>query len=432
MVLNKRYMITMKRSCSCSMPGVWRAVAHNEGAVVIYHSPKACGHVTREMDLGGHYHALARGTFVSGQYTAPLITSNLQEEHSIFGGAEQLRQCIEYVVERYKPLYIMIANSCVAGVIGDDTPAIAREAEVDFGLPVMTVPCSGFLDGEYYAGFYHTAKILAERFMQRQPAKANAVTLLGDRGGPDGADAREMAELLGSFGLQVQSRFPGYASLEQMKRVPASALCIPMGGRPQSHAWMRRLAADLEEKFGVPFLDHDFPVGWTGTKAWIRQLGEMLGREQEALQAEAGQAQRLESAAVKCRPALRGSRVVVCIGRPLIHFQPDWVLELLELAGVTPAQILLYKGLTGEQRTALQQELKLHTTAPVVEENEGEVLLDTADLVVTTHELEDDALRQFYLPVLPPLGVGGLIELMNKLARLAKRSGRQGGVQYGW
>jgi len=432
MVLNKRYMITMKRSCSCSMPGVWRAVAHNEGAVVIYHSPKACGHVTREMDLGGHYHALACGTFVPKQYTAPLVTSNLQEEHSIFGGADQLRQCIEYVIERYKPLYIIIANSCVAGVIGDDTPAIAQEAEADFGIPVLTVPCSGFLDGEYHAGFYYTAKILAERFMQRQPASANTVTLLGDRGGPHGADAKEMTALLSSFGLQVQGRFPGYATLEQMKRVPASALCIPLGGRPQSYDWMRRLAVDLEERFGIPFLDHDFPVGWTGTKAWLRQLGAMLGREQEALQVEDEQAQRLVAAAAKCRCALEGSQVVLGIGRPLIHLQPGWVLELLTLAGVTPAKILLFKGLTGEQKTALRQELEKHTITPIVDETEGEVLMHTSDVVVTTHELEDDALRQFYLPVLPPLGVGGMIELWNKLGQLAKRPGGQGGVQYGW
>lgn len=432
MVLNKRYMVTMKRSCSCSMPGVWRAVAHNEGAVVIYHSPKACGHVTREMDLGGHYHSVARRTFVPKQYTAPLITSNLQEQHSIFGGADQLRQCIEYVVERYSPRYIMIANSCVAGVIGDDTPAIAKEAEADFGIPVMTVPCSGFLDGEYHAGFYHTAKILADRFMEWQPKSANTVTLLGDRGGPYGTDAKEMAELLSSFGLQVQGRFPGYATVEEMKRVPASALCIPLGGRPQSYAWMRRLAADLEEKFGIPFLDHDYPVGWLGTKTWIRQLGGVLGREREALQAETAQEKRLKLAAAQCCIAMQAVRVVLCIGRPLIHLQPDWTLELLDLAGVKPEAIVLFNGLTQEQKTALRQELKQHTAAPIVEENEGEAMLETADILVTTHELEDETKRQLYLPVLPPLGAGGLIELLNKLARLAKRSGWQGGVQYGW
>lgn len=431
MVLNKRYILTMKRSCSCSMPGVWRAVAHNEGAAVIFHSPKACGHVTREMDLGGHYHALARGTFVPGQYTTPLITSGLREEHAIFGGAEQLRQCISYVAARYKPRYILIANSCVAGVIGDDTPAIAGEAEAALGLPVMTVPCSGFLDGEYHAGFYHAAMALADRFMRRQPeVSANTVTLLGDRGGPYGADAKEMAELLGFFGLEIQGRFPGYATIEQMERVSASKLCIPLGGRPQSYAWMRRLAVSLEERFGIPFLDHDFPVGWTETKNWLKQLGRMLGQKQEAMLAEAVQEKRLELAIANCRPALEKARVVLGIGRPLLHFHPGWVLEMLTLAGAGPEKIILFAGLTGEQKAALRQELKQITAAPVVDESEDESLPAEDLLLVTTHELEEDNLRQFHLPILPPLGVGGVIDLLNKLARLAQHSGRQG-VQYG-
>ena len=88
--MNKRHMVTLKRSCSCSMPGVWRAVAHNEGAAVIFHSPKACGHVAREMELGGQYSALARTLKLEHAYRAPLVTSNLTDDHSIFGGAEQL------------------------------------------------------------------------------------------------------------------------------------------------------------------------------------------------------------------------------------------------------------------------------------------------------------------------------------------------------
>lgn len=431
MTMNKRHMVTMKRSCSCSMPGVWRAVAHNEGAVVIYHSPKACGHVTRDMDLGGHYHAVARQTFVPKQYTAPLVTSNLQEEHSIFGGADQLRQCIDYVVKRYNPQYIMVANSCVAGVIGDDTQAIAREAETEWGIPIMTVPCCGFLDGEYHAGFYYTAKILTDRFMEPQPKNVNTVTLLGDRGGPNGTDAKEIGELLSFFGLQVQCRFPGYATLEELKRVPASALCIPLGGRPQSYTWMRRLAVDLQEKFGIPFLDHEYPVGWQGTKTWIRQLGRILDRERETLQAETVQEKRLELPLSQCRTAMQTIRVVVGIGRPLIHFQPDMVIELLTLAGVKPEGIVLFNGLTGEQKEAMRQELKKYTVASILDEKEGEAMIKAADLLITTHELEDEENRQFFLPILPPLGVGGLIDLLNKLARLARQTGRRGGVLYG-
>jgi len=431
MVMSKRPVVTIKGGCSCSMPGVWRAMAHNEGAVVIYHSPKACGHVTRDMDLGSHYRSVARREFVPKQYTAPLVVSGLKEEHSIFGGAEQLRQCIKYVVARYKPAYIVIANSCVAGVIGDDVQAIACEAGQEWKIPILSVPRSGFLDGEYYAGFYHTGRALADRFMFPRPAIENTVTLLGDRGGPGGLDVQEMKGLLQYFGLKVHCHFPGYATLEEIQRVSTSALSVPLGGRAESYSWMRRLASDLQEMFGVPFLDHDCPVGWQGTKTWLKNMGKFLGRESRALLAEKEQEQRLRQQVVKSRAKIRAARAVLCIGRPLLHFQPDWVLELLAHAGVLLEGIILLRGLTGQQRDAMRQVLKIYTEAPIFDQREGDAVLKTADLVVTTHELAEDTKRQFFLPMLPPVGVGGLVLLMQKLVRLAERPGRRGGIVYG-
>lgn len=430
-------MVTTKReySYSCSLPGVWRAVAHNEGAVVVYHSPKACGHIARQMEVGGYYYSLARRHAGPVPYTAPLITSNLREEHSIFGGTDQLRQCLDHVVERYKPAYIMIANSCVAGVIGDDTQAIAREAERKWGIPMLPIAGSGFLDGEYHGSFYHAAQALVDRFMQTQPTCPDQITLLGDCGGPYGAYAKEITGLLSPFGLQVHCRFPGYASLAEIRRVPASALCLPLGGSPHGYSYMRRLAANLQEQFAIPFLDRDYPVGWQGTKIWLKELAARLGQEGKLAQAEAEQNERLQGHVAQCRPALQGVKVVFCIGRPLFAAELAWITELLELAGVKLTGVVLFSSLSAEQENTLRQELSqypAYAALPLAGEQAGGPLLQAADLLVTTHELEDETKRQLFLPMLPPLGVGGLISLLGKLARLAKRSGQQGGVIYGW
>ena len=44
------------------MPGVWRAAAYCSGTVVIFHSPRACAHVARSMDINAQYRALANGS----------------------------------------------------------------------------------------------------------------------------------------------------------------------------------------------------------------------------------------------------------------------------------------------------------------------------------------------------------------------------------
>lgn len=143
MAVRTKRFIGKNKSCSCSMPGVWRAAAFCDGFAVIFHSPRACAHVARSMDINAHYRSIAAGY---GEYLAavPLVSSQLEEKHSIFGGTERLKQCIRWVVEKYNPQCIVIANSCVAGVIGDDVESVGLEAEMEFNLPVITVNTYGF------------------------------------------------------------------------------------------------------------------------------------------------------------------------------------------------------------------------------------------------------------------------------------------------
>ena len=431
MAMNKRHMVTLKRSCSCSMPGVWRAVAHNEGAAVIFHSPKACGHVAREMELGGQYSALARNLKLEHAYRAPLVTSNLNDDHSIFGGAEQLRGCIDFTMQTYKPAYVLLAASCLAGVIGDDVEAVAEEAEAFWKVPVMSVPCSGFLDGEYGAGFYFAAQRLIDRLMLPQATETDTVILLGDRRGPGGAEEAELQELLSVFGLRIVGHFPNYSSLEEIRMLPAASFCIPLGGHTQPEYSMGRLASYLEEKYGIPYLQQEYPSGWEGTKAWLKALGKALGREEKTATAIAKQSRRVAEASAAVLPWTQGRSAVLGIGRPLTHFQPQWVLEVVALAQMKLEGIILFAGLTPEQHQELRKALE-GVGAPIVDEEAGKTLLTEEAVLLSTHEVEEMGLRQLQLPVLTPVGVGGLLEVLTKLGRLLKRSPYRGGVVYGW
>jgi nitrogenase molybdenum-iron protein alpha chain len=419
-----------KKCSSCTMPGVWSALAHNEGAVVIYHSPKACAHVGQEMNLALHYRYLARQQFTPQRHNAALAVSSLTEQHSIFGGVDQLRACIDDVVMTYKPTYIVIANSCLAGVIGDDTEAVAKEAEQAWKLPIMTVPCHGFLDGDYYMGFYQTGKILAERFMSCQSRQENTVVLLGERGRPNGQVTQEITQLLQYFGLQIHCSFPSYASLEQMQLVPASALSIVLGGTVQSYSCIRQLGTYLQDEFAVPFFDHDYPVGWQATKEWLRNMGEFLGCQTMAVRAEQEEAQRLHTHLRLLSSALREKSVVLCIGRPLSYFDPNWILELFALADISFENIVLLDVLIGTQRDAMKQALQDQTAIPVITEQESNTLLERTDLVLTTHELPRETMRQVFLPLLPPAGVDGLSICIDKIIRLMRRYGQRGGIVY--
>jgi len=54
------------------------------------------------------------------------------------------------------------------------------------------------------------------------------------------------------------------------------------------------LATELQTRYGLPFFDYDYPVGWQGTKTWLTRMGNFLHKEQEALLAEIAEEQRLK------------------------------------------------------------------------------------------------------------------------------------------
>ena len=98
--------------------------------------------------------------------------------------AERLRACVRYAVEKYHPHAVFIGGSCVSGIIGDDTRAVAEEMEEELDLPVVAVPTSGFLDNESFDGYLSVARVLTDRFMH-PPARVRqgTVAFLGDYGG---------------------------------------------------------------------------------------------------------------------------------------------------------------------------------------------------------------------------------------------------------
>ena len=422
---------TAKSSSSCSMPGVWRAVTYSKGALVIFHSPKACAHVARTMDIGSHFRAEARFADEPYQETVPMLTSLLTEYHSIFGGEKQLEKCIDYAVATYKPKCIIIANSCVAGVIGDDVRSVAESMEEKHSLPIISVPCSGFLDGEFFAGYYNAAKEMVDRFMTAQPVEKDTVFLLGDYGGPRGQYAQEINRLVSYFGLQVKGQFPTYLSLEELNTLPTSSLNIVLGGRKHAAQSVEKVAILLKKRFGTLYYADNYPLGWSNTIKWLEGLGQILGKEAEAKQAVLAESEKRSGLLQKAQAVLQGKQVVLCLGRRTSYFQPGWVIELFTILGLQLRAVVLLDCYIAKDKQDMLQEVKMYTDAPIYDEQEATDVIVQSDLVFTTHELSMPSLRQLYLPMLPEAGVLGELALIEKITRLVYRRGNKGGIVYG-
>ena len=423
-----------RTNCSCSMPGVWRALSFVRGALVIFHSPRPCAHIAHGMDVSSFHRLTAAGTSVRLS-PVPLLTSGLSENEAVFGGEERLRECIRFAAQKYHPQAVFIANSCVSGVIGDDTQAIAAEMEEELGLPVTAVSAHGFLDGEYYAGYLDAARALVDRFMQPAERKEGTVVLLGDCGGMHGEYVKELRRLLSLLGLRVTGQFPSYLALDELQAVPEAELVILLGRRmdDEKQARLAALAAHIRERLGTPYLADVYAVGAEETARWLRCVGQLCHCEEAAERAIVAEEASFVAAVEKARNDLAGRRCALAIGRDLTWFQPEIVLRLLDKAGIELIGIVLLDCFMPERRAVMEEELQRRTDVPIHHEGDvaAEELLHRVDFVLTTHELVDTKLRQLFLALLPSVGWSMERRLLDDMRRILHRHESRGGLIYG-
>ena len=423
-----------RTNCSCSMPGVWRALSFVRGALVVFHSPRPCAHIAHGMDVSSFHRLTAAGTSVRLS-PVPLLTSGLGESEAIFGGEDRLRECIRFAAEKYHPQAVFIANSCVSGVIGDDTKAIAEEMEEELGIPVMAVSAHGFLDGEYYAGYLDAARALADRFMHPAERKAGTVALLGDCGGMHGEYVKELRRLLALLDLKVTAQFPSYLALDEMQAVPEAELIILLGRRmdDEKQGQLAELAEHMHERFGTPYLADVYAVGAEETKTWLRRVGALCHREEAAERAIASEEASFSAVVEKARADLAGRRCGLAIGRDLTWFQPEIILRLLNKAGVALSGIVLLDCFMPARREVMEEALRCLTDVPIYYEGDAaaDEMLHAADFVLTTHELVDAKLRQLFLALLPSVGWSMERRLLDDMRQILHRHESRGGLIYG-
>ena len=423
-----------RTNCSCSMPGVWRALSFVRGALVVFHSPPPCAHIAHGMDVSSFHRLTAAGTSVRLS-PVPLLTSGLGESEAIFGGEDRLRECIRFAAEKYHPQAVFIANSCVSGVIGDDTKAIAEELETELGIPVMAVSAHGFLDGEYYAGYLDAARALVDRFMHPAERKLGTVALLGDSGGMHGEYAKELRRLLALLDLKVTAQFPSYLALDEMQAVPEAELIILLGRRmdDEKQGQLAELAEHMHERFGTPYLADVYAVGAEETKTWLRRVGALCHREEAAERAIASEEASFSAVVEKARADLAGRRCGLAIGRDLTWFQPEIILRLLNKAGVALSGIVLLDCFMPARREVMEEALRCLTDVPIYYEGDAaaDEMLHAADFVLTTHELVDGKLRQLFLALLPSVGWSMERRLLDDMRQILHRHESRGGLIYG-
>lgn len=424
-----KWLVSKKGSFSCTMSGVWRAVAFCEGCAVIFHSPSGCVHVAAAMDTGSYYRSVAALNPESIDMV-PLVSSNIRERDSIFGGIGRLHDCIAYVMETYKPECLFIASSCVAGVIGDDTDAEAEDAEAEYGIPVISINYAGFLGGEYGDGYFKTAEVIIDRFLKPCPRDEHSVLLLGDQMGPWGQYAKEVKRLARALGFTVKWQFPGYVPFQQWKEIAGASFSILLGNAGSGNDQLLDMAKGMEDRFGIQTLGPIFPTGWENTKQWILAFAKLTGAKEKGNALVEAEEQRLLSYVKQISHVTKGKQAVIGIGRGPRWYDPRDTVEMVLRMEMELSAVVVYDNLTDDEIQWMTERVRTVSPAPILTSREGKSIINEADLLLTTNQMVNIETKQFFIPMVPLAGAGGEIAMMRTIYRLLCRYGNKGGIAY--
>lgn len=316
----------------CSMIGACRVVAYAEDVVVILNSPLGCAHVLRDRELERNYQATnaMRGMFNS--IGRRIVYTNLTNDDCIYGSGKKLAAAIGMVAELYNPAYILVVNSCMVGIIGDDIEAVAEEAEVACKVPVLAINSFGFMNGAYSNGFKLAVSRILSRFCTIQEKQDDTIVIIAPFEGKHSAAFRTIKQYLCFLGLKKVILFPGAASLEEIK-----LLCTCRYGVIIDHNNM--LATDYEaaaevlhERLGIQILDYADPAGFKETLSWLEKIHTALQSPESSYKMLREQLKQQYSQIINDFLAVagKGNTVSIVIRDAKVILNFTWLNELLD------------------------------------------------------------------------------------------------------
>lgn len=319
-----------------------------QNAVVIIHGPLGCA--SNNLCVAGY-----SKTFRVLKYKPVTdnvwLHTNLDENDVISGGIGKLRAAILYAENEYRPDVIIVGNSCVPGIIGDDIDSLIDELDAQLSARVVPVHCEGFKSKFVATGYdsaYHgVLKKLVEPIKKHDkinPGDFAAITTatseryinnktvnLLNVGSTSYGDEVELSRLLQALGLHVKV-LPLYASVDEISHMGEAALNVSICATHDDY-----LIGHLKERFGTEYVIDTLPIGIKNTNQWLREIAKFFKLEAEVEKLIAVENAQLYSSLEPFKKTLSGKTVFVGGGETRIFTTAAFYQSLgMKVLGLKP------------------------------------------------------------------------------------------------
>jgi nitrogenase molybdenum-iron protein alpha chain len=270
------------------------------------------------------------------------LSTNLDEADVIGGGEAKLRQAVIYADREFRPESIIVCNSCVPALIGDDIDSIIADLQKESAAVIVPIHCEGFktkLMATAYDAVYHgilkkyirppdrRREALCQTDLDKfreQYRRSRNVNIL-NVGSMSRADETELQRLLEALGLTV-TWIPCYAEPEDFQYALETSLNVSICGTHDDY-----FVGHLAEKYNIPFVVDTIPIGRKNTARWIRKIADHFELRDEAERLIGAEHAALDDALAPFRKTLAGKRAYIAGGEVRILA----TAEILQDLGMT-------------------------------------------------------------------------------------------------
>lgn len=305
----------------CAFNGAVNVAIQVSDAVTVAHGPQSCAHFSYQTVTSAARKSLfEKGVALPAQIIPPLKSSDMNEGRMIFSGIKELRRQI-MEIKRNGPAAIFVVTTCPAGIIGDNLEQIMDLDDPD-GTRLIPLQVDGNISGDYLQGMISAYADIARGLIRTDlKPEPNLVNIVAEKtiAGVTESNLKIMGELLEQIGLSVNCRFicqTEVGEIAEFKKAGLNLLAYD--------DYMGRVMRDfLQENFQARFFDQAFPVGFTETSDWLRELAALCERNGRVDDVINSRRDCYSAEIEQLRPVLAGKSLMVVT----YNHDIDWILE---------------------------------------------------------------------------------------------------------
>lgn len=402
-------------------------------AVVIVHGPVGCGGGSlSQAGVNKGFKQLRD----SGSRGLLWVNTNLGENEVINGGESNLREAILFAEKEFRPSAIVIVNSCVPAIIGDDVDSVVEQTQQEITARIVPVHCEGFktkIQASAYDAVYHgILRNLMENREQEVRSEEDELELIKEKyrasrtvnvlnvSSMSRIDEYELVRILKALDLNLNI-LPCYAHPNDFYKATQAALNVSICATHDDY-----FVEHLKEKYNIPFILRTIPIGVKYTNRWVMDIARFFGIEEEAQRFIDQEVKLLEEALEPYRAIFKGKKVLIGGGEIRVVANAELLTYLgLEVVGLRAYHYDQFGDeMLGEQEIVQQIPFNVATGQPFEQANLNANL--KPDIYMGHVGTNVWAAKQG-IPVLPLfqpsqlfLGYTGIFEVARRLARILR------------